>query len=320
MPPAGRCRRSLTWALAWALFLLLRVARRAAGVAIALAAALGARAQRPRHDTLAALFIGAGFPLSLAASGLAGALPAWAWLLPLALLLLLYPLNAWRDAPLFPTPTGALQGLARAGAARRRRRACSMPAAASAPACRSCAASTRRPASPAWSGAGRCACCARCAAASRRCGAATSGPPTGRAYDLVYLFQRPESMARAAEKASRELRPGAWLASLEFEATDAQADGAPAARWRETGLALPRAVRDALNGRDDRLNALSQSGATLADVVRVHHILPNGDDFARCWPVLRRYFGDVRRAATMICAKLLDPRMLSEVVVERSDA
>jgi trans-aconitate methyltransferase len=36
--------------------------------------------------------------------------------------------------------------------------------------------------------------------------------------DLVYLFQRPESMARAAEKAGRELRAGAWLASLEFEA------------------------------------------------------------------------------------------------------
>ena len=35
-------------------------------------------------------------------------------------------------------------------------------------------------------------------------------------YDLVYLFQRPESMPRAAAKAARELRPGAWLASLEF--------------------------------------------------------------------------------------------------------
>jgi hypothetical protein len=39
------------------------------------------------------------------------------------------------------------------------------------------------------------------------------------AYDLVYLFQRPESMARALDKAGRGLRPGAWLVSLEFEAT-----------------------------------------------------------------------------------------------------
>ena len=36
-------------------------------------------------------------------------------------------------------------------------------------------------------------------------------------FDLVYVFQRPESMQRAADKAGRELRPGAWLASLEFE-------------------------------------------------------------------------------------------------------
>ena len=44
--------------------------------------------------------IAAGFPLSLAL--VAVALPALAWLVPLALLLLVYPLNAWRDAPLFP--------------------------------------------------------------------------------------------------------------------------------------------------------------------------------------------------------------------------
>ena len=41
-------------------------------------------------------------------------------------------------------------------------------------------------------------------------------------FDMVYLFQRPESMPRATEKAGRELRPGAWLASLEFEATALQ--------------------------------------------------------------------------------------------------
>jgi hypothetical protein len=35
--------------------------------------------------------------------------------------------------------------------------------------------------------------------------------------DLVYLFQRPESMARAWAKAEREMAPGSWLVSLEFE-------------------------------------------------------------------------------------------------------
>ena len=35
---------------------------------------------------------------------------------------------------------------------------------------------------------------------------------------MVYMFQRPESMPKAVEKASKELRSGAWLVSLEFEA------------------------------------------------------------------------------------------------------
>lgn len=62
-------------------------------------------------------------------------------------------------------------------------------------------------------------------------------------------------------------------------------------------------------------HALTQAGSSLADVVRVHYILPNGDDFEKCWPVLREYFGEVRTAATMISAKLLDPRMLIEIEV-----
>ena len=37
------------------------------------------------------------------------------------------------------------------------------------------------------------------------------------AFDMVYAFQRPESMTRAADKALREMRPGTWLVSLEFE-------------------------------------------------------------------------------------------------------
>jgi enamine deaminase RidA (YjgF/YER057c/UK114 family) len=61
--------------------------------------------------------------------------------------------------------------------------------------------------------------------------------------------------------------------------------------------------------------ALRQAGASLGDVVRVHYILPNGDDFSACWPVLRKYFGAIRPAATMISARLLDPRMLIEIEV-----
>lgn len=61
--------------------------------------------------------------------------------------------------------------------------------------------------------------------------------------------------------------------------------------------------------------ALLSAGSSLADVVRVHYILPNGEDFERCWPVLREYCGTVRPAATMLSAKLLDPRMLIEIEV-----
>ena len=39
-----------------------------------------------------------------------------------------------------------------------------------------------------------------------------------------YLFQRPESMPRAVQKAGLELRRGAWLVSLEFEARTLQPD------------------------------------------------------------------------------------------------
>lgn len=62
-------------------------------------------------------------------------------------------------------------------------------------------------------------------------------------------------------------------------------------------------------------SALRQAGASLADVVRVHYILPNGAEFPECWPVLRKYFGDIRPAATMISAGLADPRMRIEIEV-----
>jgi len=61
--------------------------------------------------------------------------------------------------------------------------------------------------------------------------------------------------------------------------------------------------------------ALAQAGASLADIVRVHYILPDVGDFEACWPVLRKHLGDVRPAATMIEAGLSDPRMKIEIEV-----
>lgn len=62
-------------------------------------------------------------------------------------------------------------------------------------------------------------------------------------------------------------------------------------------------------------HALGKAGSSLADVVRVTYVLPNGEDFEACWPILKKYFGSVRPAAMMISAKLLDPRMKIEIEV-----
>lgn len=60
---------------------------------------------------------------------------------------------------------------------------------------------------------------------------------------------------------------------------------------------------------------LADAGSVISDVVRVRYILPRVEDFEPCWPVLRRYFGDVRPAATMIAAGLTDPRMKIEIEI-----
>jgi enamine deaminase RidA (YjgF/YER057c/UK114 family) len=63
------------------------------------------------------------------------------------------------------------------------------------------------------------------------------------------------------------------------------------------------------------MTALERAGAKLEDVVRVTYLLPNAAEFPQCWPVLRRYFGTVRPAATMLSAGLADPRMKIEIEV-----
>jgi enamine deaminase RidA (YjgF/YER057c/UK114 family) len=62
-------------------------------------------------------------------------------------------------------------------------------------------------------------------------------------------------------------------------------------------------------------SALQEAGADFSDVVRVLYILPDGARFPECWPMLRKYFGAVRPAATMISAGLADPRMQIEIQV-----
>lgn len=62
-------------------------------------------------------------------------------------------------------------------------------------------------------------------------------------------------------------------------------------------------------------HALQQAGSGLADVVRVTYVLPRAEEFPECWPVLKKYFGEIRPAAMMISAGLADARMKIEIEV-----
>jgi len=206
----------LAWGGCWGVFVALGSQAAPPAVAVALATLLGAALALAAATPWRRLFIAAGFPLSLALSGTAGTLPAWAWLAPLAALAILYPMGAWRDAPLFPTPKGALRGLAAQLALPTEGRfldaGCGVGDAL---------IELRREFPRAtlfgieWSAPLRLACALRCRFATVRRADMWSADWSG--YDLVYVFQRPESMERVIAKAGRELRPGAWLASLEFE-------------------------------------------------------------------------------------------------------
>ena len=180
----------LAWAAAWLLYAALQRTTVPAVLALLLACALGTAASLLGKTWWRRGLIAAGFPLSLLATGASG-MPAWAWLVPLALLLLVYPLNAWRDAPLFPTPQQALDALPGAAPLAPQSRVLD-----------------------AGCGVGDGLVALRCPWARVQRGDMW-GVDWGN-YALVYLFQRPESMARAAAKASADMRAGAWLVSLEF--------------------------------------------------------------------------------------------------------
>ena len=61
--------------------------------------------------------------------------------------------------------------------------------------------------------------------------------------------------------------------------------------------------------------ALLEAGSSLDEVVRVHYILPDRTDFEPCWPVLKKYLGRARPAATMFVAGLVDERIKIEIEV-----
>ncbi|MGI9134276.1 MAG: class I SAM-dependent methyltransferase [Rhodoferax sp.] len=208
----------LVWSASWGVYLGLATWGWPSPWPMVLGFALGIilsllGATRPRQIALAL-----GFPLSwlLLASA---SVPAWSWLIPLALALLIYPAHSWRDAPLFPTPLNALQALA--GLAPLPQGAVILDAGSG---LGDGLRALRKdyPQARLWgidsSWLLRVACALRCPWARVWHGDIWNAD--WRPCHMVYLFQRPESMARAATKAQAELQPGAWLVSLEFEATE----------------------------------------------------------------------------------------------------
>ncbi len=61
--------------------------------------------------------------------------------------------------------------------------------------------------------------------------------------------------------------------------------------------------------------ALDQAGSSMKEVVRVTYVFPQAEDFEKCWPVMRKYLGEVRPSAMMLTAGLSDPRMKIEIQV-----
>ncbi|MGQ9724363.1 MAG: class I SAM-dependent methyltransferase [Tepidimonas sp.] len=232
----------LLWLAAWAGYVALRVGLQqpvadAFGISALLALVWALRRGR---TPLRRMVMALGFPLSwVLAAGMLPLPPVWVWAALLGLALAVFPWRTWRDAPLFPTPPGALDGL---------REAVWLPPAA-------------RVLDAGCGAADGLLALERAYPDARLEGVERSWPllwlarvraPVGARvrhgdfwavnwapYDLVYLFQRPETMPRAAAKAQQELRAGAWLVSLEFAVPEwaptvcwTSADGRPVWAYR----------------------------------------------------------------------------------------
>lgn len=225
------------WAACWAVFAALS---RLVGAPLAAIGAglLGLLMARAAPTPWRRRIVAGGFPLAVLLVNGPASIPLWIWPAALAAAWLLYPRRAWRDAPLYPTPAGALRSLAA--------RLPGPPPARMLDA-GSGAGHGLRALHEAWPQAridgvewswplvlwSR----ATCRFAHVRRGDLWSTSWSG--CDLVYLFQRPESMARAWAKAGREMAPGSWLVSLEFGLPDRPADlqlaspcGRPVHAWR----------------------------------------------------------------------------------------
>ena len=81
-------------------------------------------------------------------------------------------------------------------------------------------------------------------------------------------------------------------------------------------MTMPEDVADQCRNTLNTIGkALEEAGSSLDDVVRVNYILPNGEDFEKCWPVTSEVFAKAMPAATMIIANLMEEAMKIEIEV-----
>jgi SAM-dependent methyltransferase len=176
------------------------------------------------------LIVALGFPVSVLALGWQGGqgvLGGLLWLAPLLVLWWLYPRRSWSEAPLFPTPRGALAQLPTHAplppGARVLDAGCGVgdglrELLRAYPAARVEGVEWSRPL--AWLTRWR----VRGAVVRQGDLWADHWAP----FALVYVFQRPESMPRVWAKACAELAADAWLVSLDFAVPDVK----PVASWQ----------------------------------------------------------------------------------------
>ncbi len=222
------------WALAWSCFVLTAAPMNGTTLRFVVATLTGAAcAVMVRAPWRRALVV-SGFPLSALLLGAAPNLPAWLWLVAMVLLVALYPLRAWSDAPFFPTRRQALLGLDKhvhlSPQALVLDAGCGLGHGLQA--LRGVWPQARFQGTE-WSLGLAVLTRLRCPWATVQRGDmwAQSWAP----FDLVYVFQRPESMARAMAKARAEMPAGAWLVSLEFAVPSTSPGAAPTAHMQVVG-------------------------------------------------------------------------------------
>jgi len=213
------------WLAAW----LGHVALRGLGQEVALAGGLlvGVVLAFFYRERWRRLIAALGFPVSALILGWRPDGANWGWLLALALLWWLYPKRSWGDAPIFPTPRGALAPLP--GLA-------PLPPGARVLDAGCGAGDGLRELLRAYPGAQvegvewsrPLALLARWRARAARVRQGDMWADDWAAFALVYVFQRPESMLRVWEKARAELGEQAWLASLDFAVPGVE----PVASWQ----------------------------------------------------------------------------------------